>query len=517
MAVGVGIVVTTLVQSSSATSVMALGFVNSGIMTLSQAIGVIIGSNIGTTTTGWLFALNIGALGLPILGVGSLFYLFSRKEKVRNAALFALGLGMIFFGLETLKQGLAPVSEVPEFAVFINSFRADNILGALVCVVVGCITTFLAHSSAATLAITITLASLDAIDLNSAAAIVIGSNIGTTFTALIAAIGTSTNTRRTACFHLLFNVLGAAWIIPIFFLVLIPSINGIGDMCRLDICGKIALTHTLFNVANTIVFVPLIDPIARFLERFVVEKGETKAIGSVTGLANFQYGSPNLNIPKSRSVVQTMFSDCQTMLDLLEQTQKENYGDQDIIDKIFDAERRLDSVQDETIDFISHLTPFINDADTANSAREQIRLAEELETISDYITGVLKSNLKLIESDLKLPDALEISFAELLQNGKTSLDLLSESFSMYQHKGLVEPMNARRRLYVARIKEVRDEFLQRMFQEQLNPSIVHAVEYQLNAWRRVYEHLQNISEAMEVPGKAMQEKASSAKKTGRNQ
>ncbi len=501
MAVGVGVVVTTLVQSSTATSVMALGFVNGGIMTLSQAIGVIIGSNIGTTTTGWLFTLNIGALGLPILGVGALFYLFCRKEKIRNVALFALGLGMIFFGLETLKAGLAPVSEVPEFAVLIRTFRADTFLGALVCIVVGCGTTFLAHSSAATLAITITLASLDAIDLNSAAAIVIGSNIGTTFTALIAAIGASINTKRTACFHLMFNVLGAIWIMPIFFLVLIPSVNGIGNACHMDICGKIALTHTLFNVANTVVFVPLIDPIAKLLEKFVVEKGEKKSVDSVTGLPKFKDGLSFSNIELSRNVVRQMFLDCQEMLELLENAQKSNYEDEETISKIFKIEEKLDSVQDETIDFISQLTSRINDNDAAASAREQIRLAEEIETISDYALGVLKANLKLKESELELPKTLDNIFVELLQDAKGTLELLVESFSMHRHSHLVEPMNEKRRQYVARIKKIRDEFLQKMFEERLAPLVVHAVESQLNAWRRVYEHLQNISEAMEVPGK----------------
>ncbi len=501
MAVGVGVVVTTLVQSSSATSVMTLGFVNSGLMTLSQAFGVIIGSNVGTTTTGWLFTLNIGALGLPILGVGAIFYLFVKKEKARNLALLTLGLGMIFFGLETLKKGLEPVSEIPEFTILINTFRATSFKGALVCVLVGCATTALAQASSATLAIAITLASLDTIDLNSSVALVIGSNIGTTCTALIASIGSSTNARRTAYFHLLFNTLGAAWVILIFFSVTMPVVNAVGDLCRFDVCGKIALSHTLFNVANTIIFVPLIDPIARLLEKVVVEKKEKKKSNSVTGLTNIQKGLPAANIEKSRRIVQQMFADCQTMLVRLEKIQRDDYKNREAIDEIFEIEKKLDAVQDETIDFISRLTPQINDADAAASAREQIRLAEELETISDYVMGVLKSNLKLKESGLKMSKELDDNFAELLQYAKESFECLAYKFSDHCHSNLVGPMNEKRDQYVARIKEIREAFLQKMFEEQLAPFVVHAVEYQLNAWRRIYEHLQNVSEAMEAPRK----------------
>lgn len=499
LAVGVGFMATVLVQSSSATTVMILGFVNSGLMTLAQAVGCVMGTNIGTTTTGWLLTLNLGAYGLPLIGVAGFIYLLTNNEKICNLAACALGIGLIFFGLKTMGAALAPLPDIPAFSEFMQSFQADSLWGAVKCVFVGCVTTMIVQSSAATIGITMTLTALGAIEFPAAAVLVLGENIGTTITALMASIGTSTNARRVAYFHTLFNCVGVCWALAIFFPILLPTVNALGDRWGLDDVGKIALTHSLFNVTNTLVFLPFVGASAAFLTKIAPDRAsKPKKRVSTTGLASFTNDDPIVGIERSRLEIQRMFGDCQTLARDLATLKSENFENPTLVEESFALEKTLDDRQDETIDFISGLTTRAFTVDVAFSAREQVRLAEELETISDYFVGVLKSNLKLKELELPTPREIDDSFVELLGYAAESLEWIGKTFAEWgPRENLLEEMNARRVRYVARVKEIRERFLHSMFEERLDPQAVVAVDYQLNAWRRVYEHLHNIAEAME--------------------
>ena len=211
LACTVGVALTMLVQSSSVTTVMAVGFVNSGIMALNQAIGVILGANIGTTVTGWVIALKIGKWGLPILGVSAFVFLFSKRERVKYFAMALLGIGMIFTGLGLMKAGFKPMANIEEFEAAFAYFNAATYFGILKCAFVGCMLTVVVQSSSATLAITIALASTGAISFEAAAALVLGENIGTTITAFLASLGASTNAKRAAYLHIVFNLIGVCW------------------------------------------------------------------------------------------------------------------------------------------------------------------------------------------------------------------------------------------------------------------------------------------------------------------
>ncbi len=217
LATGVGVLVTCLVQSSSITTVMVVGFVNAGLMSLAQGVGVIMGANIGTTITGWILVLEIGKYGLPILGVAAFAYLFSKGDRLRYLAMAIMGVGMIFFGLELMKDACSQIKSLPEFEAWLGRFSATGVIGMIKCMLTGCILTMMVQSSSATLGITIALALSGVIPYPTAAALVLGENIGTTITALLASLGATTNARRAAYFHVLFNMLGVFWIGIIFF------------------------------------------------------------------------------------------------------------------------------------------------------------------------------------------------------------------------------------------------------------------------------------------------------------
>jgi phosphate:Na+ symporter len=213
----IGTLITGIVQSSSVTTVMVVGFVNSGFMTLMQAIGVILGANIGTTVTAWIIALKIGKFGLPVLGVAAFFFLFSKNERMRYTAMTLMGVGMVFFGLQTM-GGAFKTPEVKEYLrQAFMVMDGTTYLGVMKCAFFGCLATMIVQSSSATIGITIVLAQGGIIGFDTAAALVLGLNIGTTVTAFLASIGTSTNAKRAAYAHIIFNVIGTLWLIPFFF------------------------------------------------------------------------------------------------------------------------------------------------------------------------------------------------------------------------------------------------------------------------------------------------------------
>ncbi len=261
MGVGVGTIVTSIIQSSSATTVMVVGFVNAGLMTLAQSVGVIMGANIGTTITAQLIAFKLGDYAFHAIAIGAFTYLFSRSKKFQYIGQVILGFGLLFLGLETMGDTMSPLRNSPVFVNWMESFSSYPILGVLTGVVV----TVMVQSSSASFGILLGLVTAGAIDYNSAIPILLGSNIGTTVTAILSAIGANLTAKRAAAAHFLFNVLGAGLMIA--FLYIIPDFSAGIESLLISISGffgqvnpsterLLANTHTFFNILNTLIWLP---------------------------------------------------------------------------------------------------------------------------------------------------------------------------------------------------------------------------------------------------------------------
>ncbi|MBT7766379.1 MAG: Na/Pi cotransporter family protein, partial [Bdellovibrionales bacterium] len=196
LAVLVGLGITTIVQSSSITTVMVVGLVNAGLMQLKQAVGVIFGANIGTTITGWIISIKVGKYGLLLIGAGIFPMLFAKSEKLKQLAKVIFSVGLIFFGLKIMSGAFKPLRTMPEFLDMISYFSAQNYSSYLASILVGCLLTLVVQSSSAMLGITIALASSGVIHFHTAAALVLGENIGTTITALLASVGGNIHAKR---------------------------------------------------------------------------------------------------------------------------------------------------------------------------------------------------------------------------------------------------------------------------------------------------------------------------------
>jgi phosphate:Na+ symporter len=263
VAVGVGALVTALIQSSSATSVMVVGFVNAGLLHLQQAIGVIIGANIGTTITGQLIAFKIDRFALPIIGVGFAVIMLSKRRQTRLWGEALLGFGLLFLGLSIMKQVLTPLGGSEVFRSFFIRFSMQPILGVLA----GMLATLLIQSSSATVGLTIALAAAGLIDIRGAICLVLGENIGTTITAQIASVGSNRIAKRAAFAHTMFNVIGVVGLTVVMYTTdlyvrLVESTSG-------DIMRQVANSHTLFNVINAVIFLPLVGVLRRVVERII--------------------------------------------------------------------------------------------------------------------------------------------------------------------------------------------------------------------------------------------------------
>ncbi len=248
LAVLVGALVTGLIQSSTATTVMVVGFVNAGLMTLAQAVGVIMGANIGTTVTSVLIALDLTAIAPVALFIGVFVMLFVKKDIIKHVAQIVAGFGMLFWGMSTMSSSMAPLRESPVFAEWITSFN-NPLMGILI----GIIVTVIIQSSSASVGILQALALQGLVPIELAIYVLLGQNIGTCLTALLSAVGTKTNTKRTAMIHLLFNVIGSVIFLLITMLTPYTSLLG---MISDNPSVQISAAHIIFNVVSTIILFP---------------------------------------------------------------------------------------------------------------------------------------------------------------------------------------------------------------------------------------------------------------------
>jgi len=504
MAIGVGCLVTCLIQSSSITTVMVVGFVNSTVMTLTQGIGVIMGANIGTTITGWILVLNIGIYGLPLLGVSALVYLFSSRDRIRYTALAFMGLGLIFFGLEMMKNGFKPIRSMPEFERWFHLFTADSYWGMWKCVLVGCVLTCIVQSSSATLGITISLAATGVIDFETAAALVLGENIGTTITAYLAGLGATTNAKRASYAHMVFNFLGVLWITSIFpwYIDLVRSIvsadpeaivlvNGVETFP--NITRSIAIVHSVFNIANTILFVPFIGLMAKILQLLVRE--QTREIPHLTSLDRHLLDAPAMGVEQSYMEVLRMSEITADMLGELRQAIDADDPNSKSVKKVFDGEEELDNMQKEVVTFLNELLSGNISHEVMHESRKQLRMADEYESLGDYIANILKFHLKLREHEHRFTDEGEKELRDLHQDVVAFFQVIKHACELRRPE-LVSKAHIQGDAITHKVRRLRDNHLKRVSEYGIKPLATVLFTDTINAYRRVKDHLLNIAEAL---------------------
>lgn len=505
LALFVGVGVTCVVQSSTMVTVMTVGFVNSGIMTLRQAIGVIMGANIGTTLTGWILVLNIGKYGAAIVGVACFVYLFSKSDRWRYWGMAALGIGLVFFGFEIMKDACGIIKENPSFVQWFQQFQADSFIGVLKCAMVGCFLTVLIQSSTATLGITISLAFQGVISYETAAALVLGENIGTTITAFIASLGATANARRAALFHICFNLIGVCWVMLIFqwYIQGIQALVGgnVNEAVIVDdqtiyprTTAAIAAAHSLFSILNTMLFLPFVPLCEAILNR-VIRARQIKERAQLTDLDTRLTETPILAIQQSRNEIEKMGDGCEKMLAWLGDLREQDTPDKDMGDRLKEREQIFDSVQEEVAVFVTDLLSNSLPHSVAAEARRQLSLADEFESVSDYLVSLDKFDRKLRRDGFRFTDSQRQDLRTLNERTLTYVRLVNESL-LKGNRHVVRDTDAISKRIKSDIKQLRRKHLEDLSSGTIPPQVSVAFLAALNAYARVRDHLENIAETI---------------------
>lgn len=505
--VGTGFVSTMVVQSSSIITVMAVGFVSSGLMNLTQAINVIIGSNIGTTTTAWLiaFAPDVKMLGLMVVLAGAVLYFFQGRERLHDLGLALMGLGFIFMGLYWMKEGMEPVRELPAVVEMFMSLDVTSAWGMAKCVLVSLLFTAVVQSSAATTAIAMTLAQQGLLSFEAAAATVFGMNIGTTITAWLAAFNGSAEARQTALAHTLFNVAGTIVIIPFFVPVILPIatsffphyanavvVNGVTTYPH--VAAPMAAIHTLFNLITTALFLPFVKQFAALVSRIIRSDGLSKP--HLSALTKPSRLSPV--IACDQALLEVVFMR-DSDLELLMDVRKVLMGESDarIEDHIAHREGVLDNVQREVTEFLGKVMVRRVPAEVSERARRLLRISDELESVSDEAATILKATLRLRKEGQNFSDvsrevllnvhdntfALAEKVSSLVKSPRPAFDL---SAIQMESKGLHDLVRVSRQRQLNRIGP----------DDPTSPIRVLVELDVLNAYERVRAYYLNVAETL---------------------
>ncbi len=491
-----GLIVTAIIQSSSATTVMVVGFVNSGFMTLAQAIGVIMGANVGTTVTAWILSLS-GIQGdsfiitllkpttfAPILAfIGIILYMASKKEEKKNIGVILLGFTILMSGMDMMSGAVKPLSNVPEFTQLFTIF-SNPILG----LIIGAVLTGIIQSSSASVGILQALSVTGAVTYGSAIPIILGQNIGTCITALLSCFGANTNAKRTAVVHLYFNIIGS-----ISFMIMFYFANGIFHFSFINDsinAAGISIVHTLFNVTATAVMLPL----AKVLEKLACATiKDDKKEEKFQLLDERLVQTPAIAVEQSKKVVQLMVNEAHdSVIKSFKLLEKWN---DTVSDEIISSEKTVDKYEDKLSTYLLKISNQDLNQSESRELTKILHVIGDFERISDHSVNILK-----IADEIKRKN---ITFSNSASNEiyvlkKATIEIVNITLTAYQENNFnlalqTQPLE---KVIDELAYEIKDFHIERL--KNNNCTIEHGfiLSDLLNNCKRLADHCSNISIAL---------------------
>lgn len=411
----VGALVTAIIQSSSATTVMVVGFVNSGLMSLTSAVWVIMGANIGTTITGQLIAIDITAIAPLIAFIGVAMIVFFKSQKLDAIGGVIGGLGILFIGMETMSSAMVPLRTMPEFVGLISKFQ-NPFIGILV----GALFTALIQSSSASVGILQALAKSGVVTLSSSIYVLFGQNIGTCITSVLASIGTSKNAKRTTVIHLSFNIIGTVLFVTIS--MLFPFADLVQSLTPSNVAAQIANVHTIFNVTTTLLLLPIGTRLVNLACRILPDSEEDQQDMQLKYL-DFSIFDNDYHIGTSAIANTQLFNETQHMLNVANHNVKrafellDHYDEEKYI-RLQKDEEYINYLNQQVINFTTAVISHEFQAESSQSIVLFLKLSSDLERIGDHAMNIAARAQKLAKDDTHFSeDALkEIGIMESLCN-----------------------------------------------------------------------------------------------------
>lgn len=413
-----GVLITAIIQSSSATTVMVVSFVNAGLLTLVESIGVIMGANVGTTVTAWLisilgFKISMAEISLPLIGL-SLPLLFSGKRSRKSWGELVVGFGLLFIGLEFLKDSMPNLQDNPEIFTFLQKYTDMGYSSYLLFMLIGTVLTILIQSSSATMALTLVMCANGWISFEIAASMVLGENIGTTVTANIAAMVANTAAKRAAFAHFVFNVFGVIWVLSIFpvFLKWVENLSifiGIGNPATEVSAVPMALSlfHTIFNIANLLILIWFTKLIARIVSRIIPMKERGEDAFTLKHIKIGLLSTPDASLFQAKEEItlygkntRDMFHKAAASLDLSAKDYEKPF------EQLIKMEDESDNVEIEIANYLTKVSESKLSTENSQRIRAMFKIVSEIESIADSTLNIAKAINRRNDQNVVFPTEL---------------------------------------------------------------------------------------------------------------
>ena len=484
----VGIFVTALIQSSSGTSVITIGLVGAGLLTLRQAIGIIMGANIGTTITTFIIGFNITHYALPILFLGAACLFFVRHNFINNLGRILFGFGGIFFALTLMSGAMEPLKYLPAFTDLTVKLSHQPILG----VFIGTIITMLVQASSATISILQNVYQENLITLKAALPVLFGDNIGTTITAIIAVIGANTSAKRLALSHTMFNVIGTA----IFLILLSPFsifVEKMAQILHLNPKVTIAFAHGSFNVITTILLFPFIGVLEYIVVKLIKEKDEDRVEHKPKYLDSALISAPSIALGQ---VKQEMLSMISITLKSLERSVKffHNHDEKDA-ERVEKSEDAINNIDQEITKYLTTLSQEHITEKDGEEISMYLDMCRDVERIGDHAIGIVRDVRYEIKKKVVFTDVAHQEIEKLFRISKRIIETAEEALKNDDTEKAFAVVDLHNKLY-AKEKEVRKAHIKRVSKQQCD---VKAGLYYIDVvshFTRIGDHARNLVEKM---------------------
>lgn len=483
----VGIFVTVLIQSSSGTSVITIGLVSAGLLTLRQAIGIIMGANIGTTITSFIIGFNISHFSLPIIFLGAALLFFTKVKTLNNAGRILFGFGGIFYALTLMSGAMEPLKYLPDFRVWTVNLSKNPVLG----VFVGTLITMLVQASSATISILQNLYQEGLIDLKGALPVLFGDNIGTTITAIIAVIGSNTSAKRLAASHVMFNVIGTL----IFLILLSPFSSFIGFMQKflhLNPKMTIAFSHGTFNAVTTVLLFPFIGALEYIVVKLIKEKKEVeKDVYTVKYLDPMLMGTPSIALGqvKLELIEMTNFS----LGNIKESVEFFNTREEKYAKEVEEKEEVINYIDQEITKYLTGiLRENLNDKD-GEDVTAYLDMCRDIERIGDHAAGIIREVNLGMKKSLKFSNLVYEEVDTLTKIIVKMIELSIEAVRDSNKEKAIEVLDLHNKLYT-KDKEIRKKHQKRLSAQECEIKSGLLYTDLLLHFTRVGDHARNLAE-----------------------
>ena len=487
----VGALITAVIQSSSATTVMVVGFVNSGMMTLQQAVWIIMGANIGTTITGQLVALDIGAFAPIIAFAGVAMIVFMKNPKFHHIGAILGGFGMLFIGMDMMSSSMQPLREFPPFIELMTSFT-NPIFGILA----GAVFTAVIQSSSASVGILQTLAMAGLIPFSSAVFVLFGMNIGTCVTAVLASIGTNRSAKRTTVIHLMFNIIGT--VVFTILCLSFPIAEFVGGFTPDKPAAQLANMHTVFNIATTILLIPFGTLLAKAAIKILPDAPEDAKTTSLLGELNKEYVRTRTHLGADAIHMDLLRQEIERMITLADENVEKCFNavlnsDSSLLKEATETEKMIDTLNKDISQYISKILVNSNNWSNVTSFEQYFLITGNAERIGDhainigeYLHTIKKKNIEFSEGAKNeiatMRDITKKAIDKVLEKGEDDAVWLSAIAAMEQQ---IDDMT----------KRYREHHLQRMREGRCSEEACVIYSELLTDFERIGDHVLNIAQA----------------------